>query len=300
MEKFTQFMNRRNTGTPPDIIHFKHVYTKNIGVIPSPIHFKHVNEDVDNSNLPPFSEWRESDDNSHLPVDMSDFGPAPGFNFPAEFVKKHYNVNEFRDNRLKDILSPFDDMDTDPIAQKAITAYTTHNTADKGKTAQPKDYYSYQLNQALLKGTPIKRSFFPSSTQKALQSTVDGLDYTINKYPIGHKLNVYSGLSFDPRDHFDENGRMQSPAFISATHSKRIATDFATKRAGGDSPINIMHFHLEPGDPATHISQYSGFPGEKETLIGRNTTLRHMGTQSYSDPNGRTINIHHVAIDRNK
>jgi hypothetical protein len=299
-------MNRRNTGVPPDIIHFKHVHTNSIGVIPAPIHFKYVNEAVDRDSLQHITDWSLTDDNSHLANDPNYVLPTYRGSILDHAFKKQ---NEAVGNVLKD---QYRDNPPDTKIKRAITSYTGYNTVNGslsgllGAKPAKSDWYSHIINKSLINKTPIKNRFIPTPTQMRLQSTIDGLDDAVKKHPIQNNYDVYSGLSFDPRDHLNENGIMNSPAYISTTHNKDKAYEFGTDAADASrqKEVHIMHLHLKSGDPAVHVAPFSYFPEEQETIIGRNTNLRHMGTQSYSS--GGVLNrdqithIHHFAIDRNK
>ena len=125
------------------------------------------------------------------------------------------------------------------------------------------------------------------------RATAEALDSAINKNPIKHTLHVYSGLGFDPEEHVDKEGKVRSPAYISATHDKDTAYSFATQYRG------VHHFAkitLHPGDPAIHVSPYSKNPHEDETIIKRGVTLQHNGHSDYTDPEGFKYRVHHMSI----
>ena len=305
MEKFSQFMGRRNTGTPPRIIHFKHVNTNNIGVMPAPIHFKHVNEDVDRDNLPHISDWSGTDDNSHLANHPNYSLSTYSGSILDHPLKKQY---EAVGNVLRD---QYRDNPPDKKVRNAIASYTGYNTVSGSLSgllfnAKPdkSDWYSHIINKSLINKTPIKNRFVPTPTQMKLQSTIDGLDDAVKKHSIQNNYDVYSGLSFDPRDHLNQDGIMNSPAYISTTHNKEKAYEFGHDAADASKQkeLHIMHLHLKSGDPAFHVGNLSRFPEEQETILGRNTNLRYMGTQSYRS--GSVLNkdqvthVHHFAVDR--
>jgi hypothetical protein len=121
------------------------------------------------------------------------------------------------------------------------------------------------------------------------------IDSAIDRHPIQHGLHVYSGLGFDPTDHTDEKGRMHSPAYISATHTKDVADSFTFKHR---DVFHIARISLQPGDPAIHVSPYSNSPHEDETIIKRGVTLQHNGHQDYVDEKGQRHRIHNLSIAR--
>lgn len=159
-----------------------------------------------------------------------------------------------------------------PAHRSAITQYTTDST---------------RLNKSLIKneGKP--------TTDKHKKLAGD-LDDAIDKNRIKHPLVVHSGVSFDPRKKVGSNGVLKSHAFMSTTHNKFTAEEFANK-----SPRKARHVirvALKPGDPATHIDQHSFNPGEHETIIKRNTRLKLEKTETDKDDYGSVTHIHHMSI----
>jgi hypothetical protein len=123
----------------------------------------------------------------------------------------------------------------------------------------------------------------------------DHIDAAIDKHPMQHAVHVYSGVGFDPMEHTDENGRMLSPAYISASHSKEEAHAFTVPHKGVH---HIVRVSLQPGDPAIHISPYSDNPHEDETVIKRGVTLQHNGHEDHIDPDGLKYRVHNLSIVR--
>ena len=143
---------------------------------------------------------------------------------------------------------------------------------------------SKPLNKKLIERTPL------TGGHKDMASS---LDSAIARHPMKHKLHVYSGLSFNPEEHTDEHGKMHSPAYISATHSKDEAHSFTTQHRGIH---HIARITLHPGDPAIHVSPYSASPHEDETIIKRGVTLQHHGSSDYTDPEGFRYRVHNMSI----
>ena len=236
------------------------------GILYDFIHFRHVNKDEDieegASNLTeapnPATQYFKSNDNAHLGKTSESISKSLHKN--NNFTKEH------------------DD---------AIKAYSGHHEGNDGKDR--KSWYSYRINNALAKGKSVAKKY---------GKIVKGLDSAISNNRISKKIGTYSGTSFDPRTKLDNKGKMTSPAYISTTHHKGISKDFAYRGRGGNyNPVHIMHFHLEPGDHASHISRNSHFGKEHETIIARNTTLQHQGTDSHYDhQNEHWVHVHHFGI----
>jgi len=128
---------------------------------------------------------------------------------------------------------------------------------------------------------------------------IKNMDDMIKKNPIQHHLNVYSGISWDPRNKLDDSGHLYMPAYTSTTHNRDLANDFSFDKSK-DLTSHLMHIHLKSGDPATHISKLSSVGGEKETIIGRDNKFKHLKTdiEKYRGSGGQimTQHVHHFEI----
>ena len=239
---------------------------KKSGVTPSPVHFKdranrNFKEEWTPRPLTDYQKWLGELPNKHLGA-----GPHPVSNKLAE--SNNYTPEE----------------------ESAIEAYTAHHDSEDPDDDVPdkKDWHSYQINNALINNKPI-----PSH----LKDTEAGLESAIKNNPIRHNVHVFSGVSFNPMDHVDENGRMQSPAYMSTTHDKYIAAEYAEPLLG--QPVShIMEIHLNAGDPATHVEHVTLKPDEHETIINKGVTLRHLKTETFNDGPGYRVHVHHFAIER--
>lgn len=261
------------SGLAPAPIHFKHfeelVDAQPTGVIPTAIHFKNIlkdkklNEAKEGSD---FKSWmKDRSDNAHLSSKKGEDAAN------KDIANKLHSTNKFSDDHLEH-----------------IKKYTG--------TPDEKVPHSTKVNKDL-----IKNSGTPS---KAHKKTVEGLSHAINNNRVQHEVHVYSGTTFDPTKHLDKKKHLKSPAFISATHDKKVAAGYAQQGGvGGKSSAfdrgsrHIMKIHLKPGDPATHVSRHSHYSDEHETVIDRNTTLKHHKTTSHwSDGEERWYHVHHMSI----
>jgi hypothetical protein len=257
------------SGLAPAPIHFKHfeelVDAQPTGVIPTAIHFKNIlkdkklNEAKEGSD---FKSWmKDRSDNAHL-TSKKTVGAAND-----EIAKKLHSTNKFSDEHVSH-----------------ITKYT----------GSPDDAHSHsqKMNTSLIKNKGVPT--------KAHKKSAEGLSDAIDKNRIQHKVTVYSGTSFDPRKHTDKKGHLKSHAFISATHDKQVAAGFAQKAAAKRDSYahgHIMKIDLKPNDPATHVGHHSYWNGEHETVINRNTTLKHEKTTSHWSPGEeRYYHIHHMSV----
>lgn len=291
MKSFKSFileMKKKGEKEPPSIphpIHFKHISSEEMDKkhqTPDPIHFKHI---------PSKNKQKKLDENAS----------KHDSEYETNFLDKNNNEHLCNKESILD--------SSDQISARLRSEHPDVSKEHRGIL----NYYtdsSSELNNSLLN----KNSVSPAAAE-VHQKTASILDKIIKKHPIHSELNTYSGVGFDPRDHLDEKGTMHSPAFISTTHDPRTAEHFSQSkfvdraRGGGDSneARHIIHFHLKPGDPATHIGTLSYYPTEHETLIGRGVKLEHLGTTEYDDSafgktvHGRThgkVIIHHMRIHR--
>lgn len=272
-KSYNKEKKKERSGLTPAPIHFKYVempegvQSTGSGIAPAAIHFKNIlntkklNEEArTHKNL---ESWlKDRSENSHLSTKKDESAAH------REVSDKLASTNNFSDEH-----------------KAHIAKYTGH----EGE----KSVYSTKMNKDL-----IKNKGKPS---RAHQSTADGLSDAIQKNRVQHEAHVYSGASFDPREHLDDKGTLRSHAFISATHHKRVAFGYAqhskAKGAGPYSARHIMHIRLRPGDPATTVAHHSGWKGEHETVIDRNTRLRHTGTTSHYNPDDeRWYHIHHMEV----
>lgn len=229
---------------------------KNGGIIASPIHFKYV-------------ESR---------------GQIPS----AIHFKGSSNLNEARVGNYEEWRDTDENRNLGHTSRTVLSKLTKgHNLSDGEKNSIKKyTLTSKRLNKDLIAGDKL------SSDHQKISSH---LDAAIDRHPIQHGFHVYSGLGFDPTDHTDENGRMHSPAYISATHSKNEAHAFTTQHKGVH---HIARITLHPGDPAIHVSPYSSSTHENETVIKKGITLQHNGHEDYEDDNGLRYRVHKLSIVR--
>lgn len=229
---------------------------KNKGIIASPIHFKHVQSR----------------------------GQIPS----AIHFKGSNNLNEARVGNYEEWRDTDENSKLGHTSRAVIGKLTKgHNLSDDEKGSIKKyTEASSGLNKDLIIGDKLSPNH---------QKISGHLDTVIDRHPIQHGLHVYSGLSFDPKEHTDENGRMHSPAYISATHSKDVAHSFTTQHRG---VLHIAKITLHPGDPAIHVSPYSNSPHEHETIIKRGVTLQHNGHKDYEDDLGLRYRVHNLSIAR--
>jgi hypothetical protein len=182
-----------------------------------------------------------------------------------------------------------------PIPEKKIQ----FDTRDQRTALYHYTSHSKLLNEYLL---------HPGTTNRDQQTTLDRriqhIDSTIraNKWPYKHSL-VYSGIGFDPQPLFSKKQKkLKLKAYTSSTHEGYLANKYARghqKLKIADN-YHILAIHLQHGDPAIHISDFSSYPKELETLVGRDITIKHLHTETYNQLGPTDLpcktHIHHVKI----
>jgi len=252
--------DEEKVGIAPDAIHFRDIAR---GTAPTFIHFRDVAKKI-TSKIKGLKEA------------VNDLGSLNGW-----FKKRD---NEHLSNKTSDVSHHKE-------VTKQISS-TNNFSPEHVKHVERYADMSSDINKSLIKnsGAPAKKH----------EKSVAGLDDAIDKNRIQKPLTVYSGTSFNPEKHIDKKGHMRSPAYISATHDKRVAAGYAQqseKNPMSRKPRHIIQFNLKAGDPATHISQHSAYTDEHETVIRRGVTLQHHGTESHWDNNNENwYHVHHMSI----
>jgi len=298
MKTFKQFINKKKNddndfAVLPHVIHFKSGTYHEHSHSPVPEAKPSVNKDknryVKEEAPPPpppppvkFEDWKNKNDNSHLGDDHESVG-----------------------NSLRHTESPLHSGgESNPkyeAQRNAITNYTrVSNELNSGllgtnKTLSHPD--SWKTEGSSYWGTPM-----------SYKEALDGLDQATDEHRAKQDHVVYSGLTFDPRKHLQANNKFKSPAFISATHSKEVATNFTKPvlnddaKGFGASLFNknkthhIMHINVPAGARAMNISSLSRHKDEHETLLGRDSKFEYSHSVHHVDENGNSYLIHHVNL----
>ena len=155
---------------------------------------------------------------------------------------------------------------------------------DHIKAIQNYSKSSKSLNQALINNETL------SDEQAHL---VHHLDDAIDKNRIKHRMTLYSGLGFDPREKADSEKIIKTPSYLSTSHEK-LTADRGTKNTYDK---HMLQIHAKPGDPITHISGVSNYGYEHEAILGRNTKLKLKKTEEYYDNHtDSNVYVHHVTL----
>ena len=136
------------------------------------------------------------------------------------------------------------------------------------------------------------KDFIDNNTDEKQNEQVKHLDSAIDANRIKTRVHTYSGVSFDPTKHMDENGHLHSPAYISTSHDKETASRFSVPK---DGIHHIIHLHIDANGPAMHVPEHVSGLSEDEILLKRGTTLQHHGYTDYTHPH-RTYRVHRMTV----
>jgi hypothetical protein len=182
-----------------------------------------------------------------------------------------------------------------------------NGTDEEKETLGDYQYDSSDLNKHLIKTDN-------NPTKKQHVKAANNLDSIIDQNRIKFPYYTYSGTSFDPRKYLDKNGQMHSPAYISSSHRKHVANDFAESSVDlgkiknpEKTGTHMMRFQLNANDPAMYSShddvpayEFMSFMSpEYETTIKRGQTLQYHGTKTYQHPDGYPVHVHTMSIVNN-
>ena len=160
-------------------------------------------------------------------------------------------------------------------------------SAENLNTEQKKSLRKYTTSSFKL-----NKDLIDNNTDEKQNEQVKHLDSAIDANRIKTRVHTYSGVSFDPTKHMDENGQLHSPAYISTSHDKETASRFSVPK---DGIHHIIHLHIDANGPAMHVPEHISGLGEDEIILKRGTTLQHHGYTDYTHPH-RTYRVHRMTV----
>lgn len=134
---------------------------------------------------------------------------------------------------------------------------------------------------------------------------INHLDSAMTRHKTPHKLTVFSGTKFDPRNHMDENKIVHHPAYLSTSLSKKTAASFGTTNYHVDengrveSEKHVLKIHVPKNHPGAYVDHFSDNKGEKEFILPRGTKLKYKYTDTHKiqdEKDNHNIHEHHMEI----
>lgn len=148
------------------------------------------------------------------------------------------------------------------------------------KKADPEGrVHDYTSNSERLNGHLLERakgSAYAEADHHYYKHHIDGIDKAFEHEhgKAKHDIHLYHGTAnWHPGKLAAKHpeGHVKSAAYLSTTHYKKLARDYAHN---GGANSHILHIHVKKGQKALHIGEHSAYPEEHETLLPRNTTLK--------------------------
>jgi len=126
--------------------------------------------------------------------------------------------------------------------------------------------------------------------------------HSIFSKPLGHNLNLYSGVGSDPRTwEKTEEGHVRLGAFTSMTHDKNVAHAFAHSWSK-KGVTHIIHLHAKSTDMGMHIRKHSIYKAEHETVLPAETHIKphpdYDGPEVHTASDGSQVHVHHYVIHK--
>ena len=237
-----------------DIVRTKSLKSTRDAYVPDePIHFKMGSDDA---YVPDPKHFKIASDNTKINEDVE-----KKFKNTYDWISHNENSEHGRGS--------------DEISNKLVKHTESLNLSDKTK----KHVNMYTKGSKKLNLNLIKQHHGePHNFTPVQQDRIKHLDAATNNH-IGHKLHIYSGLGFNPKEKLGKNGHLHLPAYTSMTHSKNVARAFAEDRFNSSKKKNqtehhILHVETDKKDKGLHTSHMSQYEHEHETILPRNTKLK--------------------------
>jgi hypothetical protein len=234
---------------------------------------------------------------------------------PSVNLKEEQDLEQLPHDRLPTITSGWRERnDNSHIGKNSNSITSVLKKIPKLNSSEKEDVESYtgkkgrgsgEINNTLLKPkSPIHYSEYGFAKRL----------HKATSRPIGHNINLYSGVYSDPRKWQKESdGSTKLRAFTSLTHDKKTAHVFAHQWSEGKkaSPegkkgkIHIIHLHAKANDLGLPVMKHSDFE-EHETVLPPDTHIKphpdYVNDKGVHEPeihtgsDGTKIHIHHYVI----
>jgi|GEM_PF-5352194 len=175
--------------------------------------------------------------------------------------------------------------------QEHLHSYHKSSDEDRKHLDKYHNYSSRELNNRLMDHHKNEEKI----PNKILGHDIKGLDKAISKNKINHDMHVYSGISFNPKEEMNSEGKVHVPGYLSTSISKKIAEHFADKNELDDGSKHILHIHLKKGQKGTYVGKNSSYD-EYEFLMPRGHILKINKTPDVHFSNKGKFHVWHAEI----
>jgi len=185
------------------------------------------------------------------------------------------------------------------ISKTLVHHLTKNHPLNHHEQHHAKEYTSSSadLNSNLIAAHKSKHDKYPHKIDSYYHQSIHHLD-SATKRPIGHHIHLYSGLGFNPAHMKNKNGHVHLPAYTSMTHDKFKAHGFSIdksyKHENGDR--HILHLHMKKNDKGLHVSHFSHYHDEHETILPRNTKIKIHKKPTVYHEYGRKVHVWHAHV----
>lgn len=221
---------------------------------------------------------------------------------PGEVPKAKSDPNEHwteASKRQYEINKPHRDL-TDELHkhQKELTSKEKEHVESYTEGGEVGGIHSYEIAHKLIQnhktGKPPTHGMEPE--HKEIHNTISKLA----SQKLGKNVHLYSGVGFNPKKAAEksEHGIIHLPSHISASHSARVASEFASAAAehGFVRGKHVIHIDAKAHDKGFHVGNHSILPHEHETILPAGTKLKYSHSTVHKDDDGAKINVHHFTI----
>jgi hypothetical protein len=214
-------------------------------------------------------------------------------NPPSNIITYDNEFHEDLSKHLHNEQKPLHDPEMDPFYLNSFTTdYDARSPHDHISNSHAS---SRQLNKDLIEHGEPKRAI----DHKIHEAIVNNIS------PAKRDFHVYSGTRANLGDLAKQSKDMilHSAAHISASSCPNVAKEHIERIHENSTAVHhIAHIHVQKGNPYLHVSEYSKYPEEYETIIPVGTKLKFSHTTYHranaSTPRKKPIDfhVHHFTI----
>lgn len=175
------------------------------------------------------------------------------------------------------------------------------------KSYTGKDPSSLSINESLIEAHNTRQPPNMSSEDEKVHRSI----LRLSSNPIGHSVDLYSGVGFDPKKLLGAAGStLYLPAHTSATHSPLVALQHAIQNRPRTGPMgmgktaHMIKITTTPTTKGFHVGDLSSYKNEQETVLPAGTTLKYSHTTMHNVQENPQfpvkVRLHHFTVQSQK